>query len=231
VAGGFNSSGALPSGEIYDPVNNSWATVSNSMSNARCYHSASRVGSGATGVAVLAGGTDFTTNPATPLATVDKYVPPPTNAFGSVASMTGGRYAHTGTAIDSDRVLVTGGFFSVTNACTRTSQIYDLSANSWSNGGTNASISTCYQTATALSSTKVLVAGGRATLAGSADNDVALFTSNGSGGTWNAEPDMASERRGHAATLVVISSVPSVVVSGGINAAGTIVNTAEVYTP
>jgi hypothetical protein len=130
------------------------------------------------------------------------------------------RQAHTATALDTGKVLVTGGEGSGYLASTR---VYDPASNTWTSAGNFASgAGRGYMTATRLSNGKVLVAGGLNS--GGAQNKVDVYDP--ATGTWAVGAVMRTARRSHTATLLPNGKV---LVVGGWSGGATVA--AELYDP
>ena len=149
-----------------------------------------------------------------------------TGTWGNTGSMTGGRFSHSATLLNtssnsmtSGKVLVAGGINSLTSLAT--AQLFSPSQGTWIPAGA-LNAARHGHTATLLSNGRVLVAGG---LNGTnVINTAATYNPASGAGSWTAVSNMATARRFHSATLL---SVPGnatlnnkVLVVGG-NAGGT----------
>ncbi len=128
--------------------------------------------------------------------------------WATTGSMTTPRDGHTATLLLSGKVLVVGGVDATGNA-TKTAELYDPAAGTWSATGSMVGSGRLWHTATLLPSGKVLVAGGRL------DFDVTLSDAqlyDPAAGTWSATGSMRAERELHTATLLPSGKV---LVAGG----------------
>jgi len=112
----------LNSSEIFNPVDQQWYLVADSMSGARRNHTATTL---LDGRILVVGGENATDK----LNTAEIF-DPATNLWSDAPSMTIKRVGHTATRLNDGRVLVVGGCFS-NLACTDTIEIYNPQTNSW----------------------------------------------------------------------------------------------------
>ncbi len=133
------------------------------------------------------------------------------------ASLSGPRYAQTGTLLPDGRVLIAGGRSDA--AALNSSQIYDPVAKTFADAGTMASARFGH-TATLLANSTVLIAGG--------DNGATIAASEiWSGNSFTATAAMNSPREKHTATLLLNGNV---LIVGGLSGGSPAV-TAELYNP
>ena len=144
--------GALDTGEVYDPVTNTWTAVGNTMSSARINPIAVLL---TNGKVLIAGGADASGA----VDTADLY-DPVLNKFVAAATMHSGRTAATGTRLSSGKVLVAGGLNAAGNLVS-SGEVYNPTSNSWT------PVSNAMSTPHALGSA-VLLASGKAMIAGGA---------------------------------------------------------------
>jgi hypothetical protein len=139
-----------------------------------------------------------------------------------------GRESHTATLLSDGTVLVAGGLTNpAAPAVLSTSELYDLSTNTWT--ATTGSLTTArdFHTATLLTNGMVLVAGGE-------DGNSSIASAelyNPSTGSWSSAGTMAASRYNHTATLLTNGQV---LVAGGWTgsvSSPTALNTAELYNP
>jgi len=112
----------LNSSEIFNPVDQQWYNVADSMSAGRRNHTATML---LDGRILVVGGE----NASDKLNTAEIF-DPATNLWSDAPSMTIKRVGHTATRLNDGRVLVVGGCFS-NLACTDTIEIYNPQTNSW----------------------------------------------------------------------------------------------------
>jgi Kelch motif/Galactose oxidase, central domain/Fibronectin type III domain len=125
VGGRLTSSPAddLNTGEVYDPVTNTWTAVANTMGSPRTGAIAVLLPNGKV---LIAGGADAS---GVAVDTADLY-DPVLNEFVSAASMHSARTAATATLLPSGKVLVAGGIDSTATFVT-SGEVYDPTNNAW----------------------------------------------------------------------------------------------------
>jgi N-acetylneuraminic acid mutarotase len=172
VIGGYGPGGGLlgsstpkllASAEIYDPLPNSWA-IAPSPAELRTFHTATLLPDGRV---LVAGGFYEGAGVITvykPHGSTELY-DPVTNAWSAGGLLVTTRGRHTATLLPSGKVLVTGGFGDTGTIINgqnilESIELYDPSANKWSNAGILAN-SRENHTATLLPSGKVLITGGQ----------------------------------------------------------------------
>jgi hypothetical protein len=169
AAGGYDTDfgSALSTGEVYDPVQQSWQIVPGSMSSAREDFTATLLMDG-TGTVVLAGGTDGFNGP---LSSVDFYIPGVGGGSGGGSGGSGGsgnlgffmpapplnvaRMQHVASILPNGQVLVAGGTDGVSSL--GSAEVYDPVQQTWTLVDSMLYPATA-PTATALQSGYVLVA-------------------------------------------------------------------------
>jgi hypothetical protein len=162
AAGGIDSAffpdnPVLDSGEVYDPMQDTWTPVSNSMSSLRADFTATLLGDG---TVLLAGGFDGS-SPAT--ASVDIYTPGVSGGSGGAGTFTPGppmnvaRMQHVASILPNGHVLVAGGTDGVSSL--DSAEDYDPVAQTWT-VVPNMLNAAAAPVATPLQSGYVLVAGG-----------------------------------------------------------------------
>jgi hypothetical protein len=136
---------------------------------------------------------------------------------------------HTATLLPNGKVLVAGGYIN-TKSFTgdrglSSAELYDPATGTWSGTGSMTDVHEQGETATLLSSGKVLVVAGF----GSNSKTTTADLYDPAAGTWSQAAGLATARARHSATLLPDGQV---LVAGGFgNASGAVLNTAEVYNP
>jgi photosystem II stability/assembly factor-like uncharacterized protein len=195
----------------------SWIITGN-LNAGRDNHTATRLQNGKV---LVAGGNSSNG----PLKSAELY-DPAIGAWSNTGSLNTDRAFSTATLLSNGKVLVAGGFSCgpPPQICTDVSsaELYDPATGTWTNTGTlNAPRSG--QTATLLSSGKVLVAGGF--LANSELNTAELYDP--AAGTWSVTGNLNAARFEHTSTLLPGGKV---LIAGGARTAGSL-NSAELYDP
>ena len=128
IAGGFKGIGTsftvLDSAEIFNPVINSFASVSN-MTTVRAFHTATLLSNGKV---LIVGGVGA--DGSTALNTAEIF-DPATNTFSPVGNLNSKRFFHTANLLPDNRVLIAGGFDSLN---LKSTEIFDPVANQFSVG-------------------------------------------------------------------------------------------------
>ena len=153
VVGGAINSGPLASAELYDPKTGTFSATG-SLVAARAYQTATAL---ADGRVLVTGGVDLSG----PLASAELY-DPKTGTFSPTGSLITARVYQTATALPNGRVLIAGGVGTCPASSCRglaTAELYDPKTGTFNPTG---SLTTArgFQTATALSDGRVLIAGG-----------------------------------------------------------------------
>ncbi|WP_437787254.1 kelch repeat-containing protein [Sorangium sp. So ce1097] len=215
AAGSFSTN--LATTTLYDPATNTW-TAKASMSTPRQGHTATLLGNG---MVLVTGGFDGSTE----LATAELY-DPATNTWSSAASMSDPRGTHSATLLSSGNVLIIGGVNDPINYLAST-EIYDPSSNTWTSGP-SLSVGRAMHTATQLNDGRLLVAGGWTSIP---PNGVVSIASaeiyDPVSNAWTTVNSMNDARMGHAAVLLGDGRVLAL----GGSANGTLLSSAEVYSP
>jgi len=208
VVGGFDSSGALVTAELYDPATNTWSAAG-SLTTARYSHTASVLSNGKILVAGGYGSSGYPTSSA-------ELYDPATNSWTTAGTPAYSRAAHQASVLNNGNVLVTGGWGP---DYLKATEIYNPATNSWSAA---APITTgrYHHTASVLTNGKVLVTGGINQAAPLSSSELYDPATN----SWTASGSLATPRGHHAASVLPNGRV---LVTGGGNA-GTSV---ELYNP
>ncbi len=203
---------SLASAEIYNPSTGLF-TATGSLSIGRFWHKASL----SNGKVLITGG--ITGGPGGTNVVEAEMFDPSTGSFGSGGTMVEALYSFTATSLPDGHVLIAGG---VATSPVADGERFDPTSGFSSTGSMTAA--RAHHTATLLGNGKVLLAGG--------GNTAAVLSSaelyDDSSGTFTTTGGMATPRSGHAAALL---SNGIVLVMGGTDNTGTIVATAEAYTP
>ena len=162
-----------------------------------------------------------------------------TGKFTATGSMTDAHcFAHTTTVLHNGEVLITGGEDETGNLV-NTADMYNPATGKFDCsglGGADPTTGYCqstltdarfHDTATLLKDGRVLIAGG---FDGSIVNTAELF--NPVAGTFTATGTMTDSRENHTAALIVTgSNSGDVLIAGGLDAVGNVLQTAELYSP
>ena len=224
VAGGETASslGNVGPTELYDPRSGAWLTgpLLPDLSHMRSSHTATLLSNGDV---LIAGGRNTASNALSSADLVLSTIPT-CSEFTSICptgSMAVGRWDHTATLLNDNRVLVVGGidmkFDFLKNA-----EIYDPTTGNWTSGGIPQA-ARVFHTATLLPNGQVLVAGGEGTGTYLASAELYDPAHN----QWTSTGSMSGSRFGHTALLL---SDGTVLVAGGHNGTD-LLQTAEIYHP
>jgi hypothetical protein len=217
VEGGTTTNGQLASAELFDPESGEWTTTG-SMSAAREFHTATRLGSG---LVLAAGGSSGGGR----LGSTELY-DPRTGMWTAGGTLIEGRFRHTATLLADGRVLVAGG--SSRGGATPSAELYDPNTRQWSFTGSMATGRAIFA-ATLVSNLQVLVVGGSALVSG---GDLIILDAaelfNPNDGTWTATGGLRDRRFLHTITLLVDGRV---LVTGGNGSGFGALSSAELYQP
>ena len=201
VAGGMNGSGALISGELFDPVKEQWTATGN-LNTARYGHTATSLPNGQ--VLVAAGIVDLLGNIS---ASAELYDPASRNWTATAGDLNTARSDHTATLLPNGQVLVAAGKDS-NHQSSMSAELYNPASGKWT--ATN-NLNTARQkhTATLLPNGNVLVAGG---LDSSFTVTASAELYDPASGKWMATNNLNTARYNHTATLL---SNGKVLIAGG----------------
>ncbi|MFZ5440271.1 MAG: kelch repeat-containing protein [Myxococcota bacterium] len=203
----------LTSAERYDPSTNQW-TAAGTLTGRQDF-SATLL---PTGEVLVAGGT--------PTSTSCERYDPASNAWTATGNLLGGRSGHAATLLPTGKVLVAGGFLNPTYL--QTTELYDPASGAWASGGSMVRPH-AFTAAGLLPSGRVLVVGGITDGGATPTTTISeLYDGAHDGGTITAA-NVLGAARVDAASVVLPSG--QVLVVGGTNASGTVLNTAELFTP
>src|SRR5579863_2924900 len=229
LTGGWNGSPtALNTAELYDPVANTFTALSATMTTARAYHTATLLPNGEV---LLTGGWNGS---GSILNTAEVYeaLPPSAQTFTALsATMTTAREGHRATLLPNGQVLVTGGFNNGSSAL-NTAELYDPVANTFTALTATMTSARQFHMAALLPNGQVLLTGGTdgsGTVLNTAElYDPVAQTFTALSATTGTPITMTSTRQGHTATLLPNGQV---LLTGGTDGSGTVLNTAELYDP
>lgn len=214
VVGGSNPN-PLNTTEVYDPNANAWSPAATIPNGGREYHTATMLPSG---LIVVAGGDGVAY-----LASTASY-DPGVGTWASAGPTTTFNLSYTpSTLLPNGNVLIAGGVNSIFGAL-KNAELFVPSSNAWI--ATNSMITPRGdQTATLLTTGKVLLAGGYTQFLSTPTNNAELFDP--ASGTWALTGSMTVKRVFHTATLLQNGKV---LVAGGYS--NTVVTaSAELYDP
>jgi N-acetylneuraminic acid mutarotase len=225
VAGGSDdSNNGLASAELYDPATGKWSETG-LMGEARCYHTATLLPNGKV---LVAGGIKFLGRFLDrALASAELY-DPATGKWSDAAGLTTERMNHSATLLPDGKVLIAGGSIYDGNICTLTTvELYDPASDKWTETG-EMNTARAGHPAVLLSTGKVLVAGGKNSLA-TTDSLTGAELYDPATGKWGeADPMLFTGRCDHTATVLKNGKV---LVTGGWYGAGKNSLLSETYDP
>jgi N-acetylneuraminic acid mutarotase len=223
VVGGYDWTFELDSVELYDPATGTW-TPTGSLNVRRRLHTATLLSNGKV---LVAGGGQGEGAGYISLTSAELF-DPTTGTWSVTGSLAAARAAHTATLLSNGKVLVAGGFPSVSGAGIppmESAELYDPGTGTWSSTGSLNSARSSH-TATLLANGEVLAVGGAAR--GSSLPQLSAELYNPGTGTWRTTGNLSTRRAFHSATLLPDNRV---LVAGGVagNTFEDIVASAELY--
>jgi hypothetical protein len=211
--GGCDDLYYAPSAELYDPATGSFSPRP-SLSGYCCNsHTATLLPNGK----VLIAGGQYIGQYASGYSTGAELYDAASDMFSSGGSLTMERFAHTATLLPNGKVLITGGWSSLTPA-----ELYDP-ANGTSSATGSLGTGRSQHTATLLPNGKVLIAGG---FNGSYLTSAELYDP--ASGTFSATGSLGTVRDYHTATLLPNGKV---LIAGGRTTGNAYLTSAEMYDP
>lgn len=257
VAGGVDQfNGPISAAELFDQYtgtfvcgpagdNSATGTCNATMAQARFYMSVARLSNGEVLIAGGNGAGVLCLNSA-------ELFNPMTGTFSPTGSMTDAHcFAHTTTVLNNGEVLITGGEDQTGNLV-NTADMYDPATGQFDCsglGGADPSTGYCRSTLTdtRFLDTATLLQDGRVLIAGGNDGQIlntaeifdpvsGTFGCSSLGGadatTGFCNNTMTDSRENHTATLIVTGpNAGDVLIAGGLDAAGTVLQTAELFNP
>jgi hypothetical protein len=206
--------------EIYDPATGKF-TPTGSMNDPRVYFTATLLDDGKV---LVVGGADLMDG-IDNLASAEIY-DPATGKFTRTGSMAHGRAKQTATPLADGRVLIAGGYGGGTAPLT-SAEIYDPATGKFTATG-SMKVARSGATATLLADLRVLIAGGQTNTAAGVTASAEIYDP--ATGRFTATGSMAAARYGHSASDLW-AGWGWVLITGGRNAAGTALASAEIYDP
>jgi N-acetylneuraminic acid mutarotase len=224
VGGSDDSNNGMFSAELYDPATGKW-TDTGSMAEARCYHTATLLPNGKV---LVTGGIKFLGHFLDRALDSAELYDPATGKWTDTGTMSIERMNHTATLLPNGKVLVVGGSIYDGNICTgSTAELFDPATGKWSETG-ELNTARAGHTATLLANGKVLVIGGKNSIA-TTDSLSSVELYDPATGTWTAaDPMLITGRCDHTATLLANGKI---LVTGGWYGAGRNNLLAELYDP
>jgi Galactose oxidase, central domain len=254
VSGGQdNSDSILNTTLLYDPTSNSFADGP-PLNTARAEHSVTLFTTGSLlGQVLIVGGLQLDEFGNRIALNDQELYNPAAGSIGDLgADMTDARGQHTATLLNDGRILVAGGYDenfdrNGFNEATATAELFNPGSESFScvtvGASTGTSTSACPDVmsssrwnhrATLLTDGTVLVTGGTPTDSGTKEGTASADLFNPATDAFSALPDMISARQGHSSTLIQGCNCAAdgmVLLAGGQNQTGAVINTAELYDP
>jgi N-acetylneuraminic acid mutarotase len=225
VAGGSDdNNNGLASAELYDPTTGKW-TETGIMGEARCYHTATLLPNGKV---LVAGGIKFLGRFLDRALASTELYDPATGKWTDGGALSTERMNHSATLLPDGKVLVAGGSIYDGNICTlTTAELYDAATDKWTETG-EMNTARAGHPAVLLTNGKVLVTGGKNSIA-TTDSLIGAELYDPATGKWiEADPMLFTGRCDHTATLLQNGKV---LVTGGWYGAGKNSLLSETYDP
>ena len=217
LVGGLDLNGKLITGDIFDITTGVFTAVDNNMTSARCYHTATTIVSG---LVLLAGGIN---NATMELDSLELYNSSSNLFVPLSARMSIGRSHHTATYIPSmQAVLLIGGLFQ--SGVLRNYDLFNISTFTFAVLNGSILVPRAYHTATLLLDEQVLIVGGENIPRLSSCELYSPIT-----GSFTTVANMSTARADHTSTL--LSNTGQVLVCGGENSQGIVLQSCEIYQP
>jgi N-acetylneuraminic acid mutarotase len=226
VTGGvnWNADTTLNTGEVYDPVTQTFTLLNATMAEYRAGHTATLMRNG---LVLLAGGCGGACGAA---SSAEVYDPVPQTFTALSAAMVANRFGHTATLLPNGEVLLTGGF--VADYPVDTAEVYDPIAQTFTALNAKMTVPRGGHTATLLPSGQVLIAGGQTGQNEGVYSNKPLDTAevyDPAAQTFTAlGATMTTRRVYYTATLLPSGEI---VLAGGADITNYFLNTAELYDP
>jgi N-acetylneuraminic acid mutarotase len=225
VAGGSDdNNNGLASAELFDPTTGKW-TETGIMGEARCYHTATLLPNGKV---LVAGGIKFLGRFLDRALSSTELYDPATGKWTDGGALSTERMNHTATLLPNGKVLVAGGSIYDGNICTlTTAELYDAATDKWTETG-EMNTARAGHPAVLLTNGKVLVAGGKNSIA-TTDSLIGAELYDPATRKWtDADAMLFTGRCDHTATVLKNGSV---LVTGGWYGAGKNSLLSETYDP
>ena len=207
----------LTSPEIYDPVNNTWTSAPNMLTD-MAVNTATLLQNGK--VLVVGSFTDYKTS----TLTLAELYDPTNNIWSSAGNVLNFKIScNTATLLSNGKVLIAGGFIGESDNTTASVEIYDPTSNTWS-AAASMSTERADHTETLLPNGEVLVVGGNGKSACLSSAEIYDPANN----TWTSAGNSSMARVYHTATLLPNGKV---LIAGGGYSEGNLIASSEIYDP
>ncbi|CAF0931006.1 unnamed protein product [Adineta steineri] len=218
LVGGQDTAGKLATGDVFDSRTHVFTAVTNNMTSARCYHTATAIGNG---YVLLAGGIN---NASVELDSLELYNSSSNLFVPLSARLSTGRSHHTATYIPSIQAVLFVGGLSQTLAL-KTYDLFNVSTFTFTILNASTLSARAYHTATLLLDEQVLIVGGEDTYVRVSSCELYRPVTN----TFITVNNMSTERADHTSTL--LTNTGQVLVCGGENQNNAVLNSCELYQP